>query len=662
MADFAKLVLDADTSGLKRGEQALRDVGKQASTTAGQVDTSSAKIAAGFKQLGIAAVAAFSVDKLIDLGRNIVRLSDTYTSMNAQLRLVTGSAQELANAEARLFEMSQRNRVGFESTVELYARIARSSQALGASQSDILRVTDTINKALVISGTSAQQASGALMQLGQAFASGTLRGDELNSVLEGMPRVAQAIAEGMGVTVGRLRELGAQGVLTSEEVFNALLKMSQGIDQEFGRMPATVGQAFTVLGNSVLKLVGEINEGAGASAGLASAIMGIAQAIDAATPSVGAFVRTLADTGRGLSELARGLSAAASGFLGLKASADVVTRGMANFRAIMAQTFPIITNILDALGRVGRAARIRDEIGLGAGNAMKSVSAIIADSGVQMKKADVAATGFAGSLAKIGGGGGGGARAAAGGISEVAKAADEAYEKLQRLRSEFASVQNQLDPDLARERRRGEQMGTITDAARAGVGTQTERLRALGQTFEVTGKLEDMQLMTLKFADTAKTAAQSIGDSFGTMADRALGALDRLAQGIQRGDFLSILGGILNLGLQLGGMGVFSKTIQGNIRSQGGAVPSFAGGGFTGTGARSGGVDGKGGFMAVLHPNETVTDHTKGGGRQSVVVINNSALAEAFVDERIVGAAPAIMQGGAQIAQQQLTRQARRRT
>ncbi len=217
---------------------------------------------------------------LTSIARAVLGVADSMKSMESRLRLVTNSSKELAETQKELFAVSQRSRVEYASTIDLYTRLARSTKTLGTSQADLLKVTEAINQSFVISGTSAASTQAALIQLGQAFASGTLRGEELNSVMEQAPRLAEAIASGLGVTIGELRRLGAEGKLTSEQVFNALKKSAEGINAEFKRMPVTTGQAFTQLGNSIAKAIGDIDKMTDASQSVANAVSGIARAIE----------------------------------------------------------------------------------------------------------------------------------------------------------------------------------------------------------------------------------------------------------------------------------------------------------------------------------------------------------------------------------------------
>lgn len=223
-----------------------------------------------------AAFGAISVGLLV---RDFARLSDEYTNLRSRLSLVTTGTANLNAVQSALFDTAQRTRSSFGATADLYGRIARNAGALGASQRDLLQVTESISKALVISGASAAASDAALVQLGQAFASGTLRGEELNSVLEQAPRLADAIAAGMGKTTGELRKLGQEGKLSAKAVFDALKGQAAAIDAEFGQMPNTIGGAMQKIRNELLKAVGGMNEVSGAGRGIVVALEGIASAI-----------------------------------------------------------------------------------------------------------------------------------------------------------------------------------------------------------------------------------------------------------------------------------------------------------------------------------------------------------------------------------------------
>lgn len=210
------------------------------------------------KHLAVAMLGIGSVKQLSGI-------ADEWTTVNNRLKLVIDSTAELTQVRNQLIASANKTGQSLGTVAELYNKLAMSQNQIGISGSKLLKLTDTINKAMVIGGGSAESQAAALVQLSQAFASGTLRGEELNSVLEQAPGLAQTIAKGLGVTVGQLRTLAAEGKLTSEAVANAILKQSTAVDAQFGKMDKTIGQSVTTLKNQVMTFVGALNETTGAS-------------------------------------------------------------------------------------------------------------------------------------------------------------------------------------------------------------------------------------------------------------------------------------------------------------------------------------------------------------------------------------------------------------
>lgn len=197
--------------------------------------------------------------------RGFAQLSDTLTNTENRLRLVTSSAAELASVQQQLFSISERTRSSFSGTAEIFNRLAVSGKELGVSNSQLLDFTESLNQAIILSGASAQEAQAGLIQLSQGLASGTLRGDELRSVLEQLPAVADVIAKGLKVTRGELRGLGEDGKITSKQVLDAFAAARGELNDRFATTIPTIGQAFTVLGTKVTEAVGRFNEATGAS-------------------------------------------------------------------------------------------------------------------------------------------------------------------------------------------------------------------------------------------------------------------------------------------------------------------------------------------------------------------------------------------------------------
>lgn len=212
------------------------------------------------------------------------RLADEYTNLQNRLRLVTTSTANLSRVNKELLGIANQTRSDFTATGELYTRLASTTKDLGLSQQELLDFTKRVNQAIVLSGASAQEAAGGLRQLAQGLASGTLRGDELNSVMENFPKVAQIIAEGMGRSIGEIRKLGAEGKITAKEVVDAFAKAGVKLDEEFGKTVPTLSQSFTVLRNNFLVFIGQLNESTGVTAKLSELIMSIANNLDTLIP------------------------------------------------------------------------------------------------------------------------------------------------------------------------------------------------------------------------------------------------------------------------------------------------------------------------------------------------------------------------------------------
>ena len=208
-----------------------------------QIKSSLSGIAGSLGPIAGAMAAAFSVSA-------IKSAADDMMNLDGRLRTVTADEQERYAIEDELYEMAQKDRQGLNSMGNLYYKVARGAQRFGVSQEDSLRVTDVVSKALTVGGASAQEASASILQLGQALGSGVLQGDELRSLDENASTLMNHIADHFGVTMGQLRQMGAQGQLTSEAVIEAILASGDAIDGEFSKMPMTIGQAQTKIKNS----------------------------------------------------------------------------------------------------------------------------------------------------------------------------------------------------------------------------------------------------------------------------------------------------------------------------------------------------------------------------------------------------------------------------
>lgn len=227
------------------------------------------EVSAGFRRVAIEAVGMTSALAAV---KAVIGKADEWTNLNNRLRLVTKDQAAFVAAQQDVVQIAKATRQPLGATAELYQRIAMNQDALGLSGAGLARVVETISKTMVISGSSAAAAEGALIQLGQAFASGALRGEELNSVLEGAPALAQEIAKGLNVPMGKLRELGQAGKLSADQVIKALERQAGAVDQAFGKMDVTVGQSLTLLNTNLSEMIGRADDATGASQALAAGI------------------------------------------------------------------------------------------------------------------------------------------------------------------------------------------------------------------------------------------------------------------------------------------------------------------------------------------------------------------------------------------------------
>ncbi|RMC35358.1 tape measure protein [Paracoccus alkanivorans] len=224
--------------------------------------------------------AAFAVARGVQ-GYN--RLADAATSMANSLRVAGLEGGELTRVYERLFASAQRNSTPINALVDLYSKLSLTQNELGVSSEELLSFTDNIAVALKVAGTDATAASGSLLQLSQALGGGIVRAEEFNSILEGTPTIAQAVARGLkeaNGSVAELRKLVVGGEVSSKAFFRAFEVGSVELQRQAENSQTTVGQAMTRIGNSLVTVVGEFDQASGASAGLARILGDLSNGLD----------------------------------------------------------------------------------------------------------------------------------------------------------------------------------------------------------------------------------------------------------------------------------------------------------------------------------------------------------------------------------------------
>lgn len=239
--------------------------------------------------------AAYVSLEAVDLAKSYARQVDELTNVNNRLRLVTKTSEEFASAQKEIFNQSQINRSMYAGTIDLYGRIAKSTQNLTLSQKELLSITNSINKAMIIGGGSTESQQAALIQLGQAFSSNFKAvGQELGSIREQAPRLYEVMIKGTLETNKQFKALvdnGAEasgvfkkwaedGKLSSEIVINALRSQGVALDSEFSQMSMTIEQSMVTARNSLQKLIYDFDQTSGVSATVSKTINDISKSMD----------------------------------------------------------------------------------------------------------------------------------------------------------------------------------------------------------------------------------------------------------------------------------------------------------------------------------------------------------------------------------------------
>ena len=208
--------------------------------------------------------------------RYINSLNREFIGLENQIALVTGRGRDLLKVQKELLEISEQTRASYGATVKTFTSFGRALAKANVSNDKIARVTKIVQQSIAISGANAATASASIIQLGQGLAAGALRGEELNSVMEGIPRLAQAIADEMDVNLGKMRLLAAEGKITSQVVFNALLRQAGALNKEFAAMTPTLEQANVILRTNLRLLSNEFVLGTGIAEKMGNAIFNMA--------------------------------------------------------------------------------------------------------------------------------------------------------------------------------------------------------------------------------------------------------------------------------------------------------------------------------------------------------------------------------------------------
>jgi len=477
-------------------------------------------------------VAAFGV-------RELVRAGDTFVNLQNRMGALTGTAAGTAEAMAHMKRIALESRSDFDAVGDLFAKITFATKEMGLSQQQVADATQTVANTFIISGASAIEAANASRQLAQGLASGTLRGDELNSVMEQNSALAELLAKGLGVSTGQLREMGAQGKITAENILPTLISATAETSEVVGNMNMTIGQSISMLKTNFITLVGEFEKSTGIFAATAN--------------TVGFFAKNI--------EILAKMFAVA-------------------FSVMVAQRIAAVAVTVVNLAKAFQAAAT-------AGTLLQGVTGI--------------------GLVKVGAG----IAAASAAIVGMNKLFDESVEGLE----------------------------DIGDAA---TGLEDITLPKITNTFEgIKSEITESIQVVKSFADTVEGQLTNAFKNFFDFTNQQFLDFKDLATSVARAVLNELInvfivqklvgmvkGTISDIGAHMEGSTAQAAALTGPIK-----IPTNEGGGFTGYGVRAGGIDGRGGFPAILHPNETVIDHAKGQGMGATVNFNISTVDAAGFDQ-----------------------------
>jgi tape measure domain-containing protein len=210
----------------------------------------------------------------------IVNYADQMTSLQNKLRAFSATQEEANKKFSDISAIAARSRSEIGAVGDLYGKMSIASQQLGLSQGQVAQVTETFAKSLKVGGANAQESASAILQFSQAMGSGVLRGEEFNAVFEASPTTMLELANALGVPIGQMRKLAEDGKLTSEVVTGGILKMTEAVEEKFGKTVPTIGESLQQIGNNVIILFNNIEQSTGVFSTIAEVIAVVAKHLD----------------------------------------------------------------------------------------------------------------------------------------------------------------------------------------------------------------------------------------------------------------------------------------------------------------------------------------------------------------------------------------------
>lgn len=647
----------------QRAEAAFKSSNKASERSFQALERSAGRSLRGMQQLFRVGSGLLAGGVAAQQVRQYMRLADAATQMQNSLRVAGLEGAELSRVYDQLFRSAQRNSAPINSLVDLYSKLALTQKELGVTGDDLIRFTDGIAVALKVAGTDAVSASGSLLQLSQALGGGVVRAEEFNSILEGTPTIAQAVARGLkeaNGSVAELRKLVVDGQVSSTAFFRAFEAGSGELRRQAETSQTTVGQAFTRLGNSLVTVVGEFDKATGASAGLAEGISSLGAGLDRFDAE--GFVSRI----QSIADAIRDADEAGTAWLNNLGNAQIfadlnealgINEDGQTLNPDVREAERKIAALEEEVGTLQARIELNTELGFDNSEAMARLGevrnelAALRAEAANMPRHSYGANMDTGTFIGLDGytpppsapsvepvsiadhpaapskGGSKGRKKGSGGrsrkeqLDDYAKEVKAIRERTAALEVEAASLLlvaesgEDYGDALEYARKRAELLHAAQKAGKQITPELSAEIDQLAQSYVTAGLNAEQAAEKLdQIKGATERGKNALEDMFGSIIDGSASAKDAVASLLAEIAKAQVIKGIMGLP----GMGSLSSTI--------GGLLSFDGGGFTGHGSRSGGIDGRGGFPAILHPNETVIDHTRGQvGSAPKITINNNA-------------------------------------
>ncbi|MBH2771944.1 tape measure protein [Serratia marcescens] len=361
--------------------------------------------------------------------QQVAKYADAWTTVNNKLANSVKANEDLATVTQRVFSIAQDTRAALDATASLYQRLERATRSYGTSVDDVARLTTIINQGFVVSGATAQEASNAVIQLSQGLASGALRGEEFNSVTEQGARLATALADSLGVNIGQLRAMAAEGKLTTDVVVKGLLSQGDAIGKEFANTTTTIGQALEIANNNITQFIGSSTTVKSTVSLFNSSIITLSENLDVVAKVIGSVAAIVG------TRYAAALTLAVAGQVKLAATAFAASTSLSAFGAAAALAKGALALIGGPAGAAVLAASAIFYFYQRAKEARQA--AIELADGVNTllgKMKDMSATEIAASIAKL-----------RGAIPELTGAVKDASDEYDKASKRVANLQREVD-------------------------------------------------------------------------------------------------------------------------------------------------------------------------------------------------------------------------